>query len=79
VGKPGGKRQLSRPRRKRKGNIKMDLQVVGFGGALRITDDVIMSLVSPPGPGGLLPSSQFEPSSKARKTCTVIVVCTETF
>jgi hypothetical protein len=32
VGKPGGKRQLGRPRRRRKDNIKMNLQEGGFGG-----------------------------------------------
>jgi len=31
VGKPEGKRQLGRPRRKWEDNIKMDLQVVGWG------------------------------------------------
>ena len=31
VGKPGGKRLLGRPRRRREGNIKMDLQEVGCG------------------------------------------------
>ena len=29
VGKPEGKRPLGRPRRRREGNIKMDLQEVG--------------------------------------------------
>jgi len=32
VGKPGGKRPLGRPRRRREDNIKMDLQEVGCGG-----------------------------------------------
>ena len=32
VGKPGGKRQLGRPRRRWEDNIKMDLQDVGCGG-----------------------------------------------
>jgi hypothetical protein len=32
VGKPEGKRQLGRPRRRRDNNIKMDLQEVGCGG-----------------------------------------------
>jgi hypothetical protein len=32
VGKPGGKRQLGRPRRRWKDTIKMDLQEVGGGG-----------------------------------------------
>ena len=32
VGKPEGKRPMGRPRRRREDNIKMDLQVVGFGG-----------------------------------------------
>ena len=32
VGKPDGKRQLGRPRRRWEGNIKMDLQEVGCGG-----------------------------------------------
>ena len=32
VGKPGGKRPLGRPRRRRDDNIKMDLQEVGCGG-----------------------------------------------
>ena len=32
VGKPEGKRTLGRPRRRREGNIKMDLQEVGCGG-----------------------------------------------
>jgi hypothetical protein len=32
VGKPEGKRQIGRPRRKREDNIKMDLQEVGCGG-----------------------------------------------
>jgi len=31
VGKPEGKRLLSRPRRRWENNIKMDLQEVGFG------------------------------------------------
>jgi len=31
VGKPEGKRPLGRPRRRREGNIKMDLQEVGCG------------------------------------------------
>ena len=31
VGKPGGKRQLGRPRRRRVDNIRMDLQEVGCG------------------------------------------------
>jgi len=31
VGKPEGKRQLGRPRRRWKDNIKMDLQEVGRG------------------------------------------------
>jgi len=32
VGKPEGKRPLGRPRLRREGNIKMDLQEVGCGG-----------------------------------------------
>jgi hypothetical protein len=32
VGKPGGKRTLGRPRLKWKNNIKMDPQIVGYGG-----------------------------------------------
>jgi len=32
MGKPEGKRPLRRPRRRWKGNIKMDLQEVGCGG-----------------------------------------------
>jgi hypothetical protein len=32
VGKPEGKRPLGRPKRRWEGNIKMDLQEVGFGG-----------------------------------------------
>ena len=32
VGKPKGKRQLARPRRKWEDNIKMDLREVGGGG-----------------------------------------------
>jgi len=32
VGKPEGKRQLGRPRRRWKDNIKMDLQYVGCSG-----------------------------------------------
>jgi len=32
VGKPGGKRPLGRPRRRWKGNIKMDVWEVGGGG-----------------------------------------------
>ena len=32
VGKPGGKRQLGRPRRRWEDNITMDLQEVGCGG-----------------------------------------------
>jgi len=32
VGKPEGKRQLERPRRRWEDNIKMDLQEVGCGG-----------------------------------------------
>jgi len=32
VGKPEGKRQLGRPRRRREDNIKMDLQELGCGG-----------------------------------------------
>jgi hypothetical protein len=31
VGKPEGKRPLGRPRRRWEDNIKMDLQVVGWG------------------------------------------------
>ena len=31
VGKPEGKRPLTRPRRRWENNIKMDLQEVGFG------------------------------------------------
>jgi hypothetical protein len=45
---------------------------------LGVTDGVRVSLVSP-GPGGRLPSSQIEPSSEARKTCVVIIVCAENF
>jgi len=36
VEKPEGKRPLGRPRRRRKDNIKMDLQEVGCGGIDRI-------------------------------------------
>jgi hypothetical protein len=36
VGKPEGKRQLGRPRRRWEDNIKMDLQEVGCGGMDRI-------------------------------------------
>jgi len=32
VGKPGGKRQIGRPRRRWEGNIKMDIHEVGCGG-----------------------------------------------
>jgi hypothetical protein len=32
MGKHKGKRQLGRPRRRWEDNIKMDLEVVGFGG-----------------------------------------------
>ena len=32
MGKPKGKRPFGRPRRRWKGNIKMDLQEVGCGG-----------------------------------------------
>ena len=32
IGKPEGKRQLGRPRRRSEDNIKMDLQEVGCGG-----------------------------------------------
>jgi hypothetical protein len=32
VRKPEGKRPFERPRRRREGNIKMDLQEVGYGG-----------------------------------------------
>jgi hypothetical protein len=32
VGKPEGKRQLARPRRRWEYNIKMDIQEVGWGG-----------------------------------------------
>jgi hypothetical protein len=32
VGKPEGNRQLGRPRRRQKDNIKIDLQEVGWGG-----------------------------------------------
>jgi hypothetical protein len=32
VGKPEGKRPLGRPRHRWEGNIKIDLQVVRFGG-----------------------------------------------
>jgi len=32
VGKPEGKRQLGRPRRRWEDNIKMDLQEAGYGG-----------------------------------------------
>jgi len=31
VGKPEGKRQLGRPRRRLEDNIKMDLQEIGWG------------------------------------------------
>jgi hypothetical protein len=31
VGKPDGKRPVGRPRRRWEGNVKMDLQGVGFG------------------------------------------------
>jgi hypothetical protein len=31
VGKPGGKRPLGRPRRRRKDNISMDLREIGWG------------------------------------------------
>jgi len=31
VGRPGGKKPLGRPRRRREGSIKMDLQEVGSG------------------------------------------------
>jgi hypothetical protein len=34
VGKPEGKRPLGRPRSRWEGNIKMDLQVVGWGQGL---------------------------------------------
>ena len=34
VGKPEGKRQLGRPRRRREGNIKIDIQEVGLGHGL---------------------------------------------
>ena len=33
-----------------------------------------MSLVSPLGPGGRLPSSKIGPSSEVRKTCVVIMM-----
>jgi hypothetical protein len=36
VGKPEGRRPLGRPRRRWEDNIKMDLLVVGCGGADRI-------------------------------------------
>jgi hypothetical protein len=32
VGKPGGKKPLGRPRRRREDNSRMDLQEVGCGG-----------------------------------------------
>jgi hypothetical protein len=32
MGRPEGKRQFARPRRRREDNIKMDLQEVGWGG-----------------------------------------------
>jgi hypothetical protein len=32
VGKPEGKRSLGRPRRRRVGNIKIDLREIGWGG-----------------------------------------------
>jgi hypothetical protein len=31
VGKPEGKRPLGKPRHRRKNNIKMDLQEIGYG------------------------------------------------
>jgi hypothetical protein len=34
VGKPEGKRSLGRPKRRWEDNIKMDLQVVGWGGGV---------------------------------------------
>ena len=34
VGQPDGKRQHGRPRRRWEGNIKMDLQEVGWGGGI---------------------------------------------
>ena len=36
VGKPEGKRSLGRPRRRLEDNIKMDLEVGGWGGMDRI-------------------------------------------
>jgi hypothetical protein len=33
VGKPEGKRQLGRPRRRWENNVKMDLRGIGWGGA----------------------------------------------
>jgi hypothetical protein len=36
VGKPEGRRQLGRPRRRWEDNIKMDLREVGWGGVDRI-------------------------------------------
>ena len=36
VGKPEGKRPVGRPRRRWEDNIKMDLQVVGYGGMERM-------------------------------------------
>jgi hypothetical protein len=41
VGKPEGKRQLGRPRRRCEDNIKMDLQEVGSGGMdwIELTQD----------------------------------------
>jgi hypothetical protein len=32
VGKPEGKKPLGRPKRRREGNIKMDLREIGIGG-----------------------------------------------
>ena len=50
VGKPEGKRPLGRPRRGREDNIKMDLQLVGYGGmdwiALAQNDDMWRALVN---------------------------------